>query len=139
MKKLILTITVIAALAAAAAAGAWRMQSNGDPARKLWKALDLMGKLEDLPVHTVEGASDTISVRSLSCVSEMYEACSFFVNVNGAEKLVVHQDAAGKIIDALYDHGIYPSEDDPSLSQSVKKVSCTNTNEKYECTLEEWR
>ncbi|MDA8132517.1 MAG: hypothetical protein M0011_13520 [Elusimicrobia bacterium] len=137
MKKLFLAVTVIAALAAAAAAA--RMQSNGDPARKLWKALDLMGKLEDIQIHTVNGASDTISVRSLSCVSEMYEACSLFVNVNGTEKLIVHQDAAGKIIDALYDHGIYPSEDDPSLSQSVKKVSCTNTNEKYECTLEEWR
>lgn len=132
-----MAVTVIAALAAAAAAA--RMQSNGDPARKLWKALDLMGKLEDIQIHTVNGASDTISVRSLSCVSEMYEACSLFVNVNGTEKLIVHQDAAGKIIDALYDHGIYPSEDDPSLSQSVKKVSCTNTNEKYECTLEEWR
>ncbi|MDA8243696.1 MAG: hypothetical protein M0025_06200 [Elusimicrobia bacterium] len=137
MKKLFLAVAVIAALSAAAAAA--RMQSNGDPARKLWKALDLMGKLEDLPIHSVDGASDTISVRSLSCVSEMYEACSLFVNVNGTEKLIVHRDAAGKIIEALYDHGIYPSEDDPSLSQSVKKVSCTNTGEKYECTLEEWR
>ncbi|MDA8131284.1 MAG: hypothetical protein M0011_07240 [Elusimicrobia bacterium] len=137
MKKLFIAVAVIAALSAAAAAA--RMQSNGDPARKLWKALDLMGKLEGIQIHTVDGASDTISVRSLSCVSEMYEACSLFVAVNGTEKLIVHQDAAGKIIEALYDHGIYPSEDDPSLSQSVKKVSCTNTSEKYECTLEEWR
>lgn len=134
MKKL-LTLALLAALAGTAAAA--RTRSNGEPARKMWEALNLMAKLEDLPLHVVDGNSDTISVRSLTCASEMYDACSMFVTVDGKEKLLVHLDAAGKIIDALYENGIYPSEDDPSLSQSASRVSCTKANGKYDCLIQE--
>jgi len=134
MKK-ILTLTLLAVLASAAAAAVVR--SNGEPARKMWEALNLMGKLEDIQIHTVDGGSDTVSVRSLACASEMYDACSMFVKVDGKEKLIVHLDAANKIIDALYDNGIYPSEDDPSMSQSASRVSCTKAAGKYDCVIEE--
>jgi hypothetical protein len=134
MKK-ILTLALLAALAGTAAAA--RVRSNGEPARKMWEALNLMAKLEDLPLHVVDGNSDTISVRSLTCASEMYDACSMFVTVDGKEKMIVHTDAAGKIIDALYENGIYPSEDDPSLSQSASLVSCTKANDKFDCRVEE--
>lgn len=134
MKKL-LTLALLAALAGTAAAA--RVRSNGEPARKMWEALNLMAKLEDLPLHVVDGNSDTISVRSLTCASEMYDACSMFVTVDGKEKMIVHLDAAGKIIDALYENGIYPSEDDPSLSQSASRVSCTKANGKYDCLIQE--
>ncbi|HAN04102.1 MAG TPA: hypothetical protein DCW72_06440 [Elusimicrobia bacterium] len=134
MKK-ILTLTLLAALASVAAAAVIR--SNGEPARKMWEALNLMGKLEDIQIHTVDGDADTIAVRSLTCASEMYDACSLFVTVDGKEKMIVHLDAAGKIIDALYDNGIYPSEDDPSLSQSASRVSCTRAAGKYDCVIEE--
>ena len=114
-----------------------RMRVNGPAAQKMWEALNLMAKLEDLPLHVVDGNSDTLAVRSLTCASEMYDACSFFVKVNGAEKMVVHTDAAGKIIDALYANGIYPSEDDASLSQSAGSVSCSKTNDYYDCVITE--
>lgn len=134
MKKIIVLV-LLAALAGTAAAA--RVRSNGEPARKMWEALNLMAKLENLPLHTVAGASDTIAVRSLTCASEMYDACSMFVTVDGKEKMIVHLDAAGKIIDALYENGIYPSEDDPSYSQSASRVSCTNTGGKFDCVIEE--
>lgn len=134
-KKALLALAVLAALAGAVSAATMRV--SGEPARKMWEALNLMAKLEDLPIHTVEGDTDTISVRSLACASEMYDACSMFVKVNGEEKLIVHLDAAGKIIDALYAAGIYPSEDDPSLSQTASLVSCSRTNGAYDCRIEE--
>lgn len=134
MKKL-LTLTLLAVLASAAAAAVIR--SNGEPARKMWEALNLMGKLEDIQIHTVDGGADTVAVRKLTCASEMYDACSMFVTVDGKEKMIVHLDAAGKIIDALYDNGIYPSEDDPSLSQAAGNVSCTKAGGKYDCVIEE--
>ena len=136
MKKKIL-IALMVLTGAALSVHAARARVNGPAAQKLWEALNLMAKLEDLPLHVIENGSDTLSVRSLTCASEMYDACSFFVKVNGAEKLIVHMDAAGKIIDALYANGIYPSEDDPSLSQSAGNVSCSNTNGRYECTIAE--
>jgi len=136
MKKKIL-IAFMFLTGAALSVHAARARVNGPAARKMWEALNLMAKLEALPLHVIENGSDTISVRSLTCASEMYDACSFFVKVNGAEKLIVHTDAAGKIIDALYANGIYPSEDDPSLSQSAGNVSCSNTNGRYECTIAE--
>ena len=134
MKK-ILTVALLAVTATAAAAAVVR--SNGDPARKMWEALNLMAKLEDLPLHVVDGNTDTISVRSLTCASEQYDACSMFVMVDGKEKMIVHTDAAGKIIDALYENGIYPSEDDPSYSQHASRVSCSATNGKFDCVIEE--
>ncbi len=112
-----------------------KTRGAGPAAQKMWEALNLMAKFEDLPLHVIDGNADTIAVRSLTCASEMYDACSFFVKVNGAEKLIVHTDAAGKIIDALYENGIYPSEDDPSLSQSAGNVSCTKTDGTYECAI----
>ncbi len=136
MKRNIL-VTLAAVALLAATAGAAVMRINGEPARKMWEALNLMAKLEDLPLHVIDGASDTIEVRSLTCASEMYDACSLFVKVDGKEKMIVHLDAAGKIIDALYANGIYPSEDDPSLSQSAGRVSCTRTNDKFDCVITE--
>lgn len=136
MKKNIV-IAFLALAAAAVSVHAATVRVNGEPARKMWEALNLMAKLEDLPLHVISGASDTIEVRSLTCASEMYDACSFFVKVNGAEKLIVHTDAAGKIIDALYANGIYPSEDDPSLSQSAGNVACSKTNGQYDCVITE--
>ena len=114
-----------------------RPRVSGAAAQKMWEALNLMAKFEDLPLHVIDGNSDTLSVRSLTCASEMYDACSFFVKVNGTEKLIVHTDAAGKIIDALYDNGIYPGEDDPSLSQSAGDVSCSRTGGVYDCSIGE--
>ena len=134
-RKLLITLAAVAVLAASA--GAAVMRVNGEPARKMWEALNLMAKLEDLPLHVISGASDTIEVRSLTCASEMYDACSLFVKVDGEEKMIVHLDAACKIIDALYANGIYPSEDDPSLSQSAGHVSCTKTNDKFDCVITE--
>lgn len=134
-KKLLIAFLVLTG--AALSVHAARARVNGPAAQKLWEALNLMAKLEDLPLHVIGNGSDTLSVRSLTCASEMYDACSFFVKVNGAEKLIVHTDAAGKIIDALYANGIYPSEDDPSLSQSAGDVSCSNTGGRYECVIEE--
>lgn len=134
-KKTLLALAVLAALAGTVSAATMRV--SGEPARKMWEALNLMAKLEDLPIHTVEGDTDTISVRSLACASEMYDACSMFVKVNGEEKLIVHLDAAGRIIDALYAAGIYPSEDDPSLSQTASLVSCSKTKGAYSCRIEE--
>lgn len=136
MKKNIV-IAFLALAAAVISVHAATVRVNGEPARKMWEALNLMAKLEDLPLHVIDGASDKIEVRSLTCASEMYDACSFFVKVNGTEKMIVHTDAAGKIIDALYANGIYPSEDDPSLSQSAGNVSCTKTNGQYDCVITE--
>ncbi|OGR42691.1 MAG: hypothetical protein A2X35_01705 [Elusimicrobia bacterium GWA2_61_42] len=136
MKKNIL-IALMALTAAVASVHAATMRVNGPAAQKMWEALNLMAKLEDLPLHVVVGASDTLQVRSLTCASEMYDACSFFVKVDGAEKMIVHTDSAGKIIDALYANGIYPSEDDPSLSQSAGSVSCSKTNGAYDCVITE--
>ena len=134
-KNIFIALAVVAA--AVLSAHAARVRVNGPAAQKMWEALNLMAKLEDLPLHVIDGGSDTIAVRSLTCASEMYDACSFFVKVNGAEKLIVHTDAAGKIIDALYASGIYPSEDDPSLSQSAGNVSCSRTNDRYDCVIAE--
>ncbi len=136
MKKNIL-IAFMVLIGAVLSVQAARMRVNGPAAQKMWEALNLMAKLEDLPIHVVEGSSDTLAVRSLTCASEMYDACSFFVKVNGAEKMIVHTDAAAKIIDALYANGIYPVEDDPSLSQSAGNVSCSKTNDYYECAIAE--
>ena len=136
MKKNIL-IALMVVTAAVVSVHAVTMRVNGPAAQKMWEALNLMAKLEDLQLHVIDGNSDTIAVRNLTCASEMYDACSLFVKVNGAEKLIVHLDAAGKIIDALYANGIYPSEDDPSLSQSAGDVSCTKNNGLYECVITE--
>jgi len=136
MKKNIF-IALMLLTAAVISVQAVTMRVNGAAARKMWEALNLMAKLEDLPLHVITGNSDTLAVRSLTCASEMYDACSFFVKVNGAEKLIVHTDAAGKLIDALYENGIYPSEDDPSLSQSAGSVSCSKTNDYYDCVITE--
>lgn len=136
-KNLVLALLLVAG--AALAAHAARMTVSGAAAQKMWAALNLMGKLEDLQLHVVDGATDTITVRSLACASEMYDACSMFVTVNGAEKMIVHLDAAPKIIDALYDFGIYPYEDDPSMSQTAQLVSCSKTGESYDCVVKEWQ
>ena len=136
MKKTILIAFAVLA-GAVLSVHAAKMRVNGPAAQKMWEALNLMAKLEDLSLHVIDGGSDTIAVRSLTCASEMYDACSFFVKVNGAEKMIVHTDAAGKIIDALYANGVYPSEDDPSLSQSAGNVSCSKTNDHYECAIAE--
>jgi len=122
---------------AALSAHAARARVNGPAAQKMWEALNLMAKFEDLPLHVIEGNSDTLTVARLACASEQYDACSFFVKVNGADKMIVHTDAAGKIIDALYANGIYPSEDDPSLSQWAASVSCSKTNGNYDCVITE--
>jgi hypothetical protein len=136
MKKNLL-IAFMLLTGAALSVHAARARVNGPAAQKMWEALNLMAKFEDLPLHAVENGSDTIAVRSLTCASEQYDACSFFVKVNGAEKMIVHTDAAGKIIDALYANGIYPSEDDPSLSQSAGSVSCSKTGDNYDCVITE--
>ena len=136
MKKNIF-IALMLLTAAVISVQAVTMRVNGAAARKMWEALNLMAKFEDLPLHVISGASDTIGVRSLTCASEMYDACSLFVKVDGEEKMIVHLDAACKIIDALYANGIYPSEDDPSLSQSAGHVSCTKTNDKFDCVITE--
>lgn len=133
--KALLAAACLAAAALGAHAATARV--NGKPAKMMWEALNLMAKFEDLPLHVIDGETDTLAVRSLACASEMYDACSFFVKVNGAEKLVVHTDAAGKLIDALYENGIYPSEDDPSLSQSVSAVSCSKTRDNFDCVITE--
>ena len=135
MKKILIALMVLTG--AVLSVHAAKARVNGAAAQKMWEALNLMAKLEDLPLHVVDGNSDTIAVRSLTCASEMYDACSFFVKVNGAEKLIVHTDAAGKLIDALYANGIYPSEDDSSLSQSAGNVSCSKTGDKYDCVIAE--
>jgi hypothetical protein len=134
-RKLLIALAVLAGLAIGA--GAATMRVNGKPAQMMWEALNLMAKFEDLPLHQVDGATDTLEVSRLACASEMYDACSFFVKVNGAEKMIVHTDAAGKIIDALYENGIYPSEDDASLSQYAASVVCSKTNGVYDCVIKE--
>ena len=135
-KNLIIALILLGG--AALGAHAARARVNGPAAQKMWEALNLMAQLEDLPLHSVEGGADTLAVRKLACASEMYDACSFFATVNGQEKLIVHLDAAGKIIDALYANGIYPSEDDPSLSQTAEFVSCSKTGDKYDCEIKAW-
>ena len=138
MKKRIL-IALMVLTGAVLSVHAARARVNGPAAQKMWEALNMMAKFEDLQLHVIIGDTDTLAVRKLTCASEQYDACSLFVNVNGAEKLIVHTDAAGKIIDALYANGIYPSEDDPSLSQSVESVSCSRTNGLFECVITEYR
>lgn len=136
MKKNILIAFML--LAGAALGGhASAIMINGPAAEKMWEALSLMAKLEDLPLHVISGNSDTIEVRNLTCASEMYNACSLFVKVNGVEKMLVHTGAAGQIIDALYANGIYPSQDDSSMSQSASFVSCTKTAALYDCVIKE--
>lgn len=141
MKKNINNIlfAVVFMAGAAASVHSATMMINGSAAEKMWQALDLMAKLEDLPLHVISGASDTIEVRSLTCASEMYDACSMFVRVNGAEKMLVHTGAAGQIIEALYANGIYPSQDDPGMSQSAAAVSCTKNGALYDCVIKEQR
>jgi len=138
MKKNIL-MAFMALAGAAVGVHASAMMVNGPAAEKMWEALSLMAKLEDLPLHVINGNSDTIEVRNLTCASEMYDACSLFVKVNGADKLLVHTGAAGQLIDALYENGIYPSQDDPSMSQSASFVSCTRTGVLYDCVIKEQR
>lgn len=137
MKK---NVLIAFALVAGAALGAHAALAriNGPEARKMWEALNFMAKVEDLQLHVVNGNTDTIAVRKLACASEQYDACSFFATVNGAEKLVVTTDGATKIIDALYANGVYPSEDDPSMSQTAELVSCSKTGDNYECEIKAW-
>ncbi len=135
MKKILIAFAALAGTALAVSAATMRV--NGKPAQMMWEALDLMARLENLPLHVIDGNTDTIEVGRLACASEMYDACSMFVKVNGAEKMIVHQDAAGKIIAALYENGIYPSEDDPSLSQYASFVSCSKTNGNFDCVIKE--
>jgi hypothetical protein len=136
MKKKIL-IALLAIGGAAAGAHAAAMMVNGPAAQKMWEALSMMAKLENLPLNVISGNSDTIEVRNLTCASEMYDACSMFVKVNGAEKMLVHTAAAAQIIEALYENGIYPVQDDASASQSVAFVSCSKTGAAYDCVIKE--
>ncbi len=110
---------------------------NDPAAEKMWKALNLMAVYEELPIHIVNGDSDTLKIRSLTCASEQYDACSFFVRIKDKEKLIVHTAVAGNIIDALYANKIYPSEDDPSLSQWASGISCARTKDNYSCDIKE--
>ena len=110
---------------------------NDPAAEKMWKALNLMAVYEELPLHIIDGDSDILKVRSLTCASEQYDACSFFVRIKDKEKLIVHTAVAGIIIDALYANGIYPSEDSPSLTQWASSVSCSRTNGNYTCVIKE--
>lgn len=132
MKKAILTAVVfILAGAAGVIAGA---NTAGPAAEKMWKALDLMARFEQLPIHVVDGGKDSLEVESLACAYENYYACSFSVKINGISRLVVDTEAAGKIIEAMTENGFFPDEDDGTLY--IKKVSCSNAKEQYSCVFE---
>lgn len=131
MKK---TIFISALLLAGTAGLIAAANTTGPDAEKLWRALDLMAKFENLPIHQTEGDKDTLQVEKLACAYENYYACSFFVKVNGISRMIVDTDAAGKIIEGLAYNGIEPDEDDGTIY--VGKVSCTKAGEQFSCVLE---
>jgi hypothetical protein len=117
-----------------AKASARRAEASGAAAGELWKALDLVSKLEDVDFHAISGDRDVLTADSISCVDDNYVACSMFVTVNGERKLIVTLDAAAKLIRAFYTNGFYFDEETWILYAS--RAQCVKTAEDYSCVLE---
>lgn len=110
-----------------------RVEATGAAAAELWKALDLVSKLEDVDFHAISGDRDVLAADSISCVDDNYVACSMFVSVNGERKLIVTLDAAAKLIRAFYTNGFYFDEETWILYAS--SAQCVKAGDEYSCVL----
>ncbi|HNW44294.1 MAG TPA: hypothetical protein PKI19_07295 [Elusimicrobiales bacterium] len=117
----------------ASPAGA-KEETAGEPAMKMWMALDLMTKFENVALHVINGGTDSLTVESLQCAEDNYAACSMFVTLNGQRKMVVTVDAGAKLIAALAENGFYQEEENWTVG--VSRAECSKTGEEYACSFQ---
>jgi len=109
------------------------VETTGAPAKEMWTALDLAARLEQADFHVINGGTDSLLAESLNCSEDNYAACSMFVTLNGARKLVVTLDAGPKLILALASNSFYQEEENWTVG--VSAAQCRKTGDEYSCTF----
>lgn len=109
---------------------------TGDGAQKLWKSIDTIGKIENVPVVQPYNGKEYMSIDTVSCVFEEYNACTFYANTDGQRNFVIAYDGAQKFQQALADVGVGVDEDEYRMD--VVHVGCERDQANYTCEIVEY-
>lgn len=103
---------------------------------EIWEAVDLMGKLEDLPIIKADQQKEYFELDKIECVFDYYEACSFFSDINNQRKLIVSMDGAPKLIRGLKRAGV--REDHESARLEARNLQCVKNSAQIKCFIVEY-
>lgn len=129
MKKIALSFAAVLLLTFSAQA-----KTSGPLAKSLWDTLNLIGMLENVQMHLIDGDKDTIHIDDVSCVTESYDACAFFAYLGKDKKMIVHKDLSPKLMNVLGASDI-PTDDNGQMY--VHDIECTKTMDQYTCYITE--
>lgn len=108
----------------------------GNEATKLWNQIDLIGKIENVQIIEKNNNIESLYIDGISCVFEMYNACSFYVNTANERKMVVALEGTAGLMNQLAHIGIAVDEDNARMD--VTSIDCEKEDGNISCSIEEY-
>lgn len=131
MKKMISSLLCLFSISAFAT-----IKIDGNAAKQMWSAVDLISKIENTSIIHTENSKSFFSIDDISCVFEIYNACSFYTDIAGNRKLIVSMEGSEKLMNEMAHAGIFVDTD--ATRMDATSISCTNEHDNYSCILEEY-
>jgi hypothetical protein len=95
----------------------------GSPeADEIFKSVEAIGQIEEIELIHSSASGRSFALDQISCVFEMYNACSFFADVRGERRLLVATDGTARFMRALANAGV--AVDDDRARMDVEAVIC---------------
>jgi len=92
------------------------------PSLDIWRAVDLIAKIDTLPLIKTDGRSEFLELDKIECVFDYYKACSFFSDINGQRKLIVSLEGSHDLIRSLKYAGVPEDTEGPRIE--ARNLKC---------------
>jgi hypothetical protein len=107
---------------------------SGGQAARLWSRIESIGKNENVQVVQTENNQQVIHLGRVSCVFEMYNACSIFVNIGTDKKMIVALDGTAEFMNQLAAAGVWVDEERAQIG--VNGIDCITDENQTRCKLD---